>query len=112
MRDIRVPNQDFSLFTEKCNHLIRLSQLVMQLRMLKVHFLGAEETRRDSVVSVFQVLFLLVGSEEGPAKKTRAQLVGRVVVLLDSLDELGEFVAVPVHVPQLLLVCHLCLSSI
>ena len=101
MRYVRIADQYLSLFAEKSYHLFRVFKLVVHLGMFEVHLLSAKETGRNGVVGMLEVLFLLVGGEKGPAEQTRAQFVGRLVVVLDAGYELFELFALPMDVAQL-----------
>ena len=68
MGNIRIPDQNLCLFTQQSHHLLRVLKLVVHLCVLEVHLLSAEETGRNGVVCVLEVLLLLIGGEKSPTK--------------------------------------------
>ena len=68
MGNIRISNQNLSLFTQQSHHLLRVLKLVVHLRVLEVHLLSAKETGRNGVVCVLEVFLLLIGGEKSPTK--------------------------------------------
>lgn len=78
---IRVANCHFASVIEQGDHLTVVSELAMVVGMFQEHLFIAEETRRNSVMSMLQVLRFLMGGQEAPAKQTGRELPSSLVVI-------------------------------